>query len=232
MSEQTIMWSDFVQQSFRPDLVSKLIPHCKKMINECGHDGDYDFGLTTYGQNKSELRDHTLWHSDFDYLKKHIEQETITYMKHTGYEWREDLGFRVNIRSMWVSHMFQGGHHEPHQHLGFKDHLSGTFYVNAPPGSGDLIFNRFDLTYDTWKQLPKIKGNYGPFNSLRYVWKAETGQNLLWKSSLIHKVKGNRNDNRIAISYNVEITNIHNNRDEWPSASMQDPSYNVNKNAN
>jgi len=230
MSNKITMFTDIVMQDFNEDLAVKLLPYCKQMISQCGYDKDYEFGLTTYGQNKAELRDHTKWDPAFDELKEWIIEKGTEFIKEHGFEFRKEKGFVLKIRSMWVSQMFVGGHHENHQHLGHKDHLSGNFYVNVPQGSGDLIFKRFDFDYDTWKQLPKLRGEYIPENTLRYEFFPHMGENLIWKSSLIHGVRGNRNDSRIAISYNLEISNIYNNRDAWPSAIMQDPAASLTKN--
>ena len=208
--KQVNLFTDFVAESQNTQLALKLLPHCKQLIRRCGYNIEYENGLTTYDQ--SEIEHFSKWHPIFkefeEWIYTQVEDYKIMAGFTTGYgpNFKKSNPLTPKIKAMWVSEQFENGFHETHAHIGTKDHISGTFYVNAPEGSSAILFKRLDYDYDSWHNLPKSK-NYQEFNSSKYEFWPYVGQNLMWKSSMPHGVKVNKSDSRIAISYNIELQN-------------------------
>lgn len=219
MMEKINLFTDFVTVSENEKLAVKLYPYCKQLIKKCTYDKEYENGLTTYGQNDKYLRDFKLWDPVFDELYDWILKQVEEYKQVAGFNHKHEL--KPSIRSLWVSEQFEMGFHEMHQHLGHKDHISGTFYIHTPVGASNLVFKRPDFDYDSWKEIPK-SGKYGQYNALRYEFAPVRGHNLMWKSTTHHGTRVNKCDSRIAISYNIELLDTH----EWPDAGMKDMSVN------
>jgi len=215
--EKVNLFTDFVVTSMNEELAIKLYPYCKQLISQCDYDKEYENGLTTYGQNNEQIRNYRNWNPVFKELEEWILSQVEEYKKVAGFNQKHEM--KPAIRSMWVSQQFENGFHEMHQHLGHKDHISGNFYIDAPAGSGNLVFKRFDFDYDNWKEIPKSR-SYGEYNSLRYEFLPVRGANLLWKSTMLHGTRVNKCDSRIAISYNIELLDVS----EWPDAGMRDMS--------
>jgi len=90
---------------------------------------------------------------------------------------------------------------QPHLHYGL---FSGIFYVNTPPGSGEIIFLNSGYN-DLWSGDSSINNRlFNRINSSEYAITPEEGTIVLWCSYLKHYVIPNHADvRRISISFNV-----------------------------
>lgn len=126
------------------------------------------------------------------------------------------------ILDMWVNVNFPGCHNRFHRHVNppsldritSSSILSGTFYVNVPKDSGELVFHsgREDYAQMTHEasivRIPEIffKNSKNPNIRPVYRIKPNEGDLLLWFSDLIHGVEVNKSDeNRISISFNLGL---------------------------
>jgi uncharacterized protein (TIGR02466 family) len=98
--------------------------------------------------------------------------------------------------------MYKYGSHGQHGHPGSQ--LSGTFYVHVEPNSADIILCRHECLGDPLAHYDYSE--YNNYNSNEWRIPAEKGNILIWKSDLPHFVETNESDSRIAISFNLGIT--------------------------
>ena len=105
-----------------------------------------------------------------------------------------ELGWSVKPRldSLWVNLLKSGGHHSGHIHP--HSILSGTFYVEVPPGSGSIRFED--------PRLPLMMA--APTRPDMFVKvEPERGTLLMWESWLRHEVLAGRGrGERLSISFN------------------------------
>lgn len=113
----------------------------------------------------------------------------------------------INVRSAAISEswcLFNdkiNAFNQPHVHRAL---FSGIFYVNAPPGSGELIFPNSGYN-DLWEGDHLINDRlYNRVNSTEYAITPEEGMIVLWCSHLKHYVIPNHADvSRISVPFNV-----------------------------
>jgi uncharacterized protein (TIGR02466 family) len=106
---------------------------------------------------------------------------------------------RPKLDSLWVNLLKAGGHHSGHIHP--HSILSGTLYVEAPPGSGAIRFEdpRLPLMMAAPQRQQDAPEELRPFVSL----KPKPGLLLLWESWLRHEVlPGTGKGERLSISFN------------------------------
>ncbi len=111
------------------------------------------------------------------------------------------LGWTVKPRldSLWVNLLRGGGHHTGHIHP--HSILSGTLYVEVPPGSGAIRFEdpRLPLMMAAPLRRDDAPDHLRPFVSVE----PRAGQLMLWESWLRHEVlPGGARADRLSISYN------------------------------
>ena len=95
-----------------------------------------------------------------------------------------DLGRKPKLDSLWVNLLKPGGHHSAHIHP--HSILSGTFYVEAPAGSGAIRFEDPAPADDDGRAGPPRRRARGtaPVRQRR----AAPGLLLMWESWLRHEV--------------------------------------------
>jgi uncharacterized protein (TIGR02466 family) len=110
-----------------------------------------------------------------------------------------DLGRKPKLDSLWVNLLRPGGHHTGHIHP--HSILSGTVYVEAPAGSGDIRFE--DPRLQMMMAAP-IRRDDAPEDLRSFVSITPTsGLLLLWESWLRHEVvPGRSKADRLSISFN------------------------------
>jgi len=110
-----------------------------------------------------------------------------------------DLGRKPRLDSLWVNLLKPGGHHSAHIHP--HSILSGTFYVEAPAGSGDI---RFEDPRLPMMMAAPVRGNEAPEELRPFVNVAPAhGLLLMWESWLRHEVlPGQAKTDRLSISFN------------------------------
>lgn len=110
-----------------------------------------------------------------------------------------DLGRKLRLDSLWVNLLKPGGHHSAHIHP--HSILSGTFYVEAPAGSGDI---RFEDPRLPMMMAAPVRREDAPEELRPFVSIAPTnGLLLMWESWLRHEVLPSQaKADRLSISFN------------------------------
>ncbi len=110
-----------------------------------------------------------------------------------------DLMCKPKLDSLWVNLLKRGGHHSGHIHP--HSVISGTFYVEAPRGSGAIRFEdpRQPLMMAAPLRRSGAEAELQPFVSIE----PRPGLILLWESWLRHEVlPGTGRGERVSISFN------------------------------
>lgn len=110
-----------------------------------------------------------------------------------------DLGRRPRLDSMWVNLLAAGGHHGAHIHP--HAILSGTFYVEVPPGGGAIRFEdpRLPMMMAAPVRRDDAPEDLRPFVSVD----PRPGLLVMWESWLRHEVlPGRARADRLSISFN------------------------------
>lgn len=110
-----------------------------------------------------------------------------------------DLGRKPRLDSLWVNLLRPRGHHSAHIHP--HSILSGTFYVEVPPGGGEIRFEdpRLPMMMAAPMRREDAPADLRPFMSLA----PRPGLLLMWESWLRHEVMpGNARAERLSISFN------------------------------
>lgn len=103
-----------------------------------------------------------------------------------------DLSRKPKLDSLWVNLLKSGGHHSGHIHP--HSIISGTLYVEVPPGSGAIRFE--DPRLPLMMAAPPRPGTFVSVE-------ARAGLLLLWESWLRHEVlAGAGRGERLSISFN------------------------------
>jgi uncharacterized protein (TIGR02466 family) len=110
-----------------------------------------------------------------------------------------DLSRKPRLDSLWVNLLKPGGHHSGHIHP--HGIISGTFYVEVPPGAGAIRFE--DPRLPQMMAAPQRRKDapeaLQPFVAIQ----PRTGLLLLWESWLRHEVlPGTGRGERLSISFN------------------------------
>lgn len=155
------------------------------------------------------------YEQEFRPLFKHIMEVMVP-------EIIKDCGFFVSsgdISGCWAN-FNEGGYtsNEVHIHNGT---LSGVFYINTPPGSGDLVFINSGIN-NLWGGIFLASNN---MSGERYVapsnkytapfvhFKPQEGYIHIWNSSIPHYVNPNSADvERVSMSFNINLFNKENDR--------------------
>ncbi|MCY7272050.1 MAG: hypothetical protein LH485_08385 [Sphingomonas bacterium] len=106
---------------------------------------------------------------------------------------------KPKLDSLWVNLLKGSGHHSGHIHP--HSILSGTFYVEAPPGSGAIRFE--DPRLGLMMAAPQRRDDAPePLQSFVTI-NPRPGMLLLWESFLRHEVlPGTAKAERLSISFN------------------------------
>ncbi len=110
-----------------------------------------------------------------------------------------DLARKPRLDSLWVNLLKPGGHHSSHLHP--HSVLSGTLYVEAPPGSGSIRFEdpRSGLMMAAPSRRDDAPDEIKPF----FTVVPRPGLLLLWESWLRHEIlPGTAKADRLSISFN------------------------------
>ena len=110
-----------------------------------------------------------------------------------------DLGRKPKLDSLWVNLLKGGGQHSGHIHP--HSFISGTMYVEAPPGSGAIRFE--DPRLPQMMAAPTRRAD-APEEMQTFIAVApRPGLILLWESWLRHEVlAGTAKAERLSISFN------------------------------
>ena len=110
-----------------------------------------------------------------------------------------DLGRKPKLDSLWVNLLNGGGHHSAHIHP--HSIISGTFYVEAPPGSGAIRFE--DPRLPMMMAAPTRRDDAPEPLRTFVTIEPKPGMLLLWESFVRHEVlPGKAKAERLSISFN------------------------------
>ena len=146
-------------------------------------------GYTSY----ASLDDLPVRDPAFGDLKRLLTRHAAAFAKDLAWD------IKPKLDSLWVNLLKSGGHHTAHIHP--HSILSGTFYVEAPPGSGAIRFE--DPRLPMMMAAPQRRDDAPePLKSFVTI-DPRPGLLLLWESFLRHEVlPGTAKAERLSISFN------------------------------
>ncbi len=129
----------------------------------------------------------------FDDLKRVLTKHASAFAKSLAWN------VKPKLDSIWVNLLKGGGHHSGHIHP--HSILSGTLYVEVPPGSGAI---RFEDPRLPMMMAAPVRSEDAPEEIRSFVDIApQPGLLLLWESWLRHEVRpGTGKGERLSISFN------------------------------
>lgn len=119
-----------------------------------------------------------------------------------------DCNFMVSsgqITSCWAN-FNEGGFTSNGVHI-HGGTFSGVFYINAPPGSGDLVFLNLGMN-NLWEGcfLPLKNVTTNKYIAPYAQFKPQEGSIYLWNSTIPHYVNPNSADvERVSMSFNIKL---------------------------
>jgi uncharacterized protein (TIGR02466 family) len=188
------LFSTYIQVDKNENLADSILIPCKKILSELPHDNGYKYGKTSYKAKTMEK-----YEKSFEPLYNFI---LLNAHRYCDYIKLKKDNLKINILNLWISEMYKYGSHGQHGHPGSQ--LSGTFYVHVEPNSADIVLCRHETLNDPLGHYEYSE--YDKYNSDEWAIPAEKGNILIWKSDLPHFVGTNESNSRIAISFNLGIT--------------------------
>lgn len=148
-------------------------------------------GYTSY----ASLDDLPMRDPRFGDLVRHLNRHAAKFAEECAF----DLGRKPKLDSLWVNILKPGGTHSGHIHP--HSIISGTLYVEIPPGAGTLKLEdpRLPLMMAAPPRRPDAAEDLQTF----VYAEPAPGTIFLWESWLRHEViAGNAKAERISISFN------------------------------
>lgn len=128
-----------------------------------------------------------------------LQRELARHASSVAQELAFDIGRKPKLDSLWVNLLKPGGHHSAHIHP--HSILSGTLYVEVPPGSGAIRFEdpRLPMMMAAPVRREDAPEELQPFVAVQ----PRSGLLLMWESWLRHEVlPGTAKADRLSISFN------------------------------
>ena len=146
-------------------------------------------GYTSY----ASLDDLPVRDPAFGDLKRLLIRHAAAFAKDSAWE------VKPKLDSLWVNLLRSGGHHSGHIHP--HSILSGTLYVEAPPGSGAIRFE--DPRLPMMMAAPQRRTDAPEALRTFVTIEPKAGMLLLWESFVRHEVlPGKGKAERLSISFN------------------------------
>ncbi|MEY4270133.1 MAG: hypothetical protein RLZZ58_1349 [Pseudomonadota bacterium] len=179
-----------------PDLIADLGASCRLFAEEdkAGRAWSKDRGYRGYTSYAS-LNDLPQRDPAFADLKKRLDRHVRAFAAVCHF----DLAKPLRLDSMWVNILKPGGAHSGHIHP--HSVVSGTIYVDVPPGSGALRLEdpRLPMLMAAPLRTDDAPAADRPF----FFAEPADGTVFLWESWLRHEVMPNAaKQDRISISFN------------------------------
>lgn len=153
---------------------------------------NYIGGYTSYG-SWDQL--HRL-SSCFEALETKINPHVLRFAKSLNYEIKKSS---LRLNSIWVNVMPEGALHTAHIHP--QSVISGTFYVDVPPGASALKFE--DPRLGFFMNSPSVSPHAKKTNLRFFSVKPKAGDIVLFESWLKHEVPVNQSKKpRLSVSFN------------------------------
>lgn len=188
------LFTDHIYSNINEELADYLYPISKKILAETPENSNYINGKTSYFFKNTPSQYKENLFSFYNYVLKN----SIEYLKVLEVDIEK---YNIEFKSIWFSEMYKYGSHEIHTHQG--SHLSGIFYVNYNEENSKIRFYRPDYFYNSLSTIFFKK--YNNYNSQIWDLSTEKGKLLIWSSSLMHGVLTNMSNNRMAISFNLNL---------------------------
>lgn len=148
-------------------------------------------GYTSYGS----LDDLPARMPEFAELKRHLDRHALACAKALNF----DLARKPRLENLWVNILKPGGGHTSHIHP--HAFLSGTVYVETPPGSSALKLE--DPRLPMMMARPGLTSEASEAERSFVYLQPSAGTVLIWESWLRHEVPVNQaKSDRISISFN------------------------------
>ena len=176
---------------------SELVQECHQLrdYDEAGRKWsakNYPGGYTSYASMNELHR----FSSTFETLQRKIDKHVKAYAKALALDLR---GREWGMSDCWVNIMPPSTAHSMHIHP--NSFISGTFYVQTPPGCPGIKFE--DPRHVHFMASPPRLPDAGEEFKQQIIYPAEAGNVILFESWLRHEVATNRcDDERISISFN------------------------------
>ena len=149
-------------------------------------------GYTSY----ASLNDLPKRDPDLAALAKLLVRHAAAFAKDCAF----DPARKPRLDSLWVNLLKSGGHHSGHIHP--HSIVSGTLYVEVPPGSGAIRFEdpRLPMMMAAPRRRDEAPEELRPFATVE----PRPGLLLMWESWLRHEVlPGSGKGERLSISFNL-----------------------------
>lgn len=176
------------------DLLDDLAHSIRSLAadDRAGRQWSRDHGYQGYTSYAS-LHDLTVRDPAFGDLKRLLTRRAAAFASDLAWD------VKPKLDSLWVNLLKGSGHHSAHIHP--HSILSGTFYVEAPPGSGAIRFE--DPRLPMMMAAPQRRAD-APETLRNFVTiEPRPGVLLLWESFLRHEVlPGTAKADRLSIGFN------------------------------
>lgn len=189
-NNKAIITAIFPSPVYRSTLTRKFTSKESKFISESKLDVNKNEGNTTSKNN------YILNAKPFNNLKKELDNIIQDYFDKVV---STSNNIKPYITQSWLNYTETNQYHHKHAHQ--NSIVSGVVYINADKKNDRIKF--FKETYLTIK--PEIK-DYNLWNSDSWFFEVETGDIILFPSSLIHMVYPKQGTNtRISLSFNTFV---------------------------
>ncbi|OIR13507.1 hypothetical protein GALL_53230 [mine drainage metagenome] len=193
----TLIYCEPLQKAGLARLNAELAQECQQ-LRDFDTEGrnwskrHYPRGYTSYASINELHR----FSSSFERLERKISRHVLAFARALEMDMR---GRKIRMTDFWVNIMPNSAGHPLHLHpLSF---VSGTYYVQTPPGCAGIKFEdpRLDRFMAAPPKLPGAKGE----NRCFATYPAVAGNVILFESWLRHEVPVNETDDeRISVSFN------------------------------
>ena len=177
-----------------PDMLGELGHSIRSLAvdDRAGIGWSRDHGYKGYTSYAS-LDDLPVRDPAFGNLKRLLTRHAAAFGKDLAWDQKPKLD------SLWVNLLKAGGHHSAHIHP--HSILSGTLYIEAPPGSGAIRFE--DPRLGQMMAAPQRRDDAPEALRNFFTVEPRAGLLLLWESFLRHEVlPGTAKAERLSISFN------------------------------
>jgi uncharacterized protein (TIGR02466 family) len=186
------------------ELANKILPICRETLEQVEYTDNYPFGKTSFFKQEIFTDILNKYPKEFEELKNFILSTVKMHVNYHGYDINKiDFG----LTSIWVSQMNKGAYHELHHHLP-GPHLTGNFFINSDKNSSNLIFVRTadEISHKLcFPDLPKKRDSENLYGVVESEHPPKIGRMYVFNSNILHKVKPNKSDDRITISFNIHM---------------------------
>ena len=146
--------------------------------------------------NTTSSNGYVLNEPSFSILKKKIDLFIEDYFSKIIFA---PKGVSPYITQSWLNYTEINEHHHPHHHP--NSYLSGILYIAADKDHDNITFG-----HNKYNQINISPTQKNPFNSMVLSFPVETGEIIIFPSSLMHSVSVKKGKNRrISLSFNVFV---------------------------